>query len=86
MRTDPSIAELLHAIATILRERRETLQMSKKRLAELAGVSRTAIILTERGDRMPSLELSLRLAHSLDCSLADVIRDAQSRVKKRSKG
>ena len=55
--------------------------MSKKRLAELSGVTRTAILLMERHERSPSLELLLRLAHALGISLADIIREAEKKVK-----
>ena len=55
--------------------------MSKKRLAELSGVTRTAILLMERHERSPSLELLLRLAQAMDISLADVIREAEKTIK-----
>lgn len=80
MRPDPAIALQLEAVVDILRHERESIGMSKKRLADLAGVTRTAILLVERHERLPSLELALRLARGLNLSLVDVLNAAEKKI------
>lgn len=61
-------------------ERRTAADISKKRLAEAAGITRTAIILMENGQRLPSLELALRISAGLGISLGEVIQEAELRL------
>ena len=81
MNSDPNITRLIGAIIDIIHERRVALAVSKKRLAALSGVTRTAIILMERHDRSPSLELLLRLARALDIPFSEVVREAELRTR-----
>lgn len=72
--------ELVAHVVEVLREQRESLGVSKKQLAALAGVSRTAIILMEAGKRLPSLELVIKLAVGLGVSFSTIVRNAEKRV------
>ncbi|MBL9179511.1 MAG: helix-turn-helix transcriptional regulator [Verrucomicrobiaceae bacterium] len=74
--------ELVAHVVEILREQRESLGVSKKLLAARAGVSRTAIILMEAGKRLPSLELVVKLAVSLDVSFSTIVRNAEKRINR----
>ncbi len=78
-------ARMIAAIVDCLRERREALGMSKKKLAELGGMTRTAIILMERHERRPSLELLLGIAHGLNIPLSRIIGEAEQRVGKQNR-
>ncbi len=82
MNPDPKINRVIGSVIDLLHEKRESLGVSKKRLAELSGVTRTAILLMERHDRSPSLELLLRIARALEVSMADIIREAEKRSNK----
>jgi DNA-binding XRE family transcriptional regulator len=75
------ISHLIPAIVDLLKESREAKGLSKKRLAEVASISRTAIILMEKHQRQPSLELVLRIADGLGLSLATIITHAEERVR-----
>lgn len=55
-----------------IRRRRDRLGLSQQALAESAGVSRQAIIAVERGRRVPSTSLALRLARALRCGVDDL--------------
>ena len=67
----------------LLRENREGLGVSKKKLASEAGVSRTSIILMESSKRLPSLELVIKLAMGLGLSLPSILREAEERMGKK---
>jgi transcriptional regulator with XRE-family HTH domain len=82
LNSDPDITHLISLIIDIIHERRTALAVSKKRLAEMSGVTRTAILLMERHDRSPSLELLLRLARALEIPFSEVVREAELRSKR----
>jgi len=74
-------SKLIVSIVDVLRARREAKGISKKKLAALAGVSRTAIILLERHDRLPSIDLLLKLAAGMDIALSGVLLEAEAMVE-----
>jgi DNA-binding XRE family transcriptional regulator len=77
---------LVALIVEVLRDKREGLGISKKKLASDAGVSRTAIILMESNRRLPSLELTIKLAMGLGIPFSSVVTEAeQLMVKKLSR-
>lgn len=73
-------AELINVIVDILHENRIALDLSKKKLAAEAGVSRTAIILMEAHKRAPSLGLVIRLSMSMGVPLSRIITKAEKRL------
>jgi DNA-binding XRE family transcriptional regulator len=85
LQPDPHIDRLVCATIDILREKRESLGVSKKRLAEDSGVTRTAIILMERHERSPSLELLLRLSMALQIPFSEVIAEADKRCSRKKR-
>lgn len=78
-----SSQELVALAVAVLRERRESLNVSKKSLAAEAGVSRTAIILMESERRLPSLELVIKIAMGLGLSFSEVIAEAEKRMARK---
>lgn len=52
---------------------REEAGLSKNALSELAGLSQSYLVLLEKGDRNPTLETLVRLAHGLGISLLELL-------------
>lgn len=78
-------SDLVALVVEVLREERERLKLSKKKLAADAGVSRTAIILMESSRRLPSLELVIKLSRGLGLPFSTVVKKAERRqAEKRS--
>ncbi|MDB6005324.1 MAG: helix-turn-helix protein [Prosthecobacter sp.] len=75
--------KLVALVVEVLRDKREGLGISKKKLASDAGVSRTAIILMESNRRLPSLELTIKLAMGLGIPFSSVVTDAEQRMAKK---
>ena len=82
MQPDPPTSQIIALVIDTLRERRVSMGMSKKKLAGMTGVSRTAILLMERHERSPSFELVLRIAHCLELPLGDVVTEAERKTRK----
>lgn len=61
-----------------LREVREDRGLSQAALAELAGIKQGYVSDLERGRRMPSFEILIRLRDILDCSLDDLVASKKS--------
>ncbi|WP_241563196.1 helix-turn-helix domain-containing protein [Micromonospora costi] len=53
-----------------LRQQRESRELTQRELADLAGVSQTAVARIERGDRSPGVPLLERLLAAIDVQLA----------------
>jgi transcriptional regulator with XRE-family HTH domain len=85
LQPDPEIDRLIRATIDVLRERREATDMSKKRLSEESGVTRTAIILMERYERSPSAELLFRLCRAMGVTLSAVVAEAERRSDRRKR-
>lgn len=49
-----------------LRQRREELGLTQQELAEIAGLTSTAVAMIERGERSPNLDTAARLCWALD--------------------
>lgn len=48
---------------------RERRRISRRTLSELCGLSKNVVAMYERGERLPSLDVAVRLADLLDVSL-----------------
>ena len=57
------------AIADQVAERRQSLGLSQRELAELVGTTQSAIARLERGGRPPRIDTLLRIADALECDL-----------------
>lgn len=57
------------ALASTLRQLRESRGLSQHKLAKLSGVSQAQISLIERGKLFPSPTVAKGLVHALDCEI-----------------
>lgn len=76
MPSDPPPAWLLQQRVVIgrrIRLLRERAGLSQEMLAELAGLDRKTVYRTELGTHAASLDVLLRIAHSLDVPLAELV-------------
>jgi molybdate-binding protein/DNA-binding XRE family transcriptional regulator len=55
-----------------LRERRQSLGLSKKQLAEMTGITRQAVCAVEANQYSPATSVALRLAQALKCRVEDL--------------
>lgn len=62
-------------IARNIRSLRERRELSQKELSEKSGVSAGYICMCEKGDRIPSVKLCIKLAKALDCRLSDILEE-----------
>ncbi len=60
------------AVENRVREKRQLLGLSQKRLADLAGVARQSICAIEAGLYSPATSIALRLARALHCGVEDL--------------
>lgn len=67
---------ILVALGSEIRKRRMELHMSQERLAELAQLDRSYLGQVERGENSIALHPLVRIAHSLDVSVAQLFKDA----------
>jgi transcriptional regulator with XRE-family HTH domain len=58
-----------------LRQLRLAREWTQEQLAEAAGITSTYISDLERGEKVPSLSILLRLARGLDIPLAELLQD-----------
>ena len=66
--------QLNDAIANVLRERRETLGLSKRKLAEMAWLERVYIIQLEKGAKQPTLNALFYLSEALGLQPSELVR------------
>jgi transcriptional regulator with XRE-family HTH domain len=58
--------------------RRKELNLTQAQLAEKAGVTQGAISMIERGERVPSLDVLVKIADALGCKIDELIRKEES--------
>ena len=71
---------LREAIANILRIRRESLGLSKRKLAELAWMERVYIIHLEQGAKQPTLNALFYLSEALGLRPSDFVRLVEEEI------
>jgi transcriptional regulator with XRE-family HTH domain len=69
-------------VARLLRQERESQNISMTRLAEMAGLSQGMISLIEHEHRNPSLDVLLRICNALKIELSSVLLRAERAAKK----
>ena len=67
---------LKESFATGLRKRREELGIAQRELAEIAGLTVTAVAMIERGERAPNLDTAARLCWALDTVAGTTLQEA----------
>lgn len=63
-----------HTVVNSVREKRTFLKLTQDELADKVQATRQTIIAIEKGNYVPSVLLSLRLASILNCSVEDVFQ------------
>ena len=58
-----------------LKKIRKLRGLKQKELAEMVGVTESAISQYESGNKVPSFEVALKLAEALDCESADLVSE-----------
>lgn len=61
-----------------VRARRKAAEMSQEKLALEAGLERVFVSWLETGNRQPTFQTMLKLAHALHCSAADLVAEAEA--------
>jgi len=56
-------------------EKRIKANLSRKQMAELVGISTTMYFRIEKGERTPSLDVAMRIAKQLNCSVEELFSD-----------
>ncbi len=64
-----------------LKERRKELGLSRRKLAEMVGITPTALVKYERGERTPRPAVAVRIAQNLDVSAAIIFPDLVRRYE-----
>ncbi|MGK5742797.1 helix-turn-helix domain-containing protein [Micromonospora sp. URMC 103] len=64
------MSRLVRILGHTVRQQRESRELTQRQLADLAGVSQTAVARIERGERAPGLPLLERLLAAMDVQLA----------------
>ena len=73
----PPRRQALAALGLAVRELREARGVSQERLASLAGLERTALVLIERGEHDPSFDELRSLARALDLPVSALVAAAE---------
>jgi transcriptional regulator with XRE-family HTH domain len=69
------------AVVSAIQTARKSQGLSQQRLAEMAGISRSAVTMIESGARNPTLFVCHALAESLDLDLSELIREAHQSLQ-----
>lgn len=73
------------AVANVLRQRREALQLSKRKLAELAQIERVYIISLEKGTKQPTLNALFYLSEALNLRPTEFVDLVETEVARLSR-
>ena len=60
-----------------LRTRRIAAGLTQQQLSEHIGVKQSVISLYEKGSNMPSLDVLIRIADTLNCTIDDLVRNGK---------
>jgi transcriptional regulator with XRE-family HTH domain len=67
-------------LGKVFADERVSKGLSQNRLSEMAGVARTGIILFERGERVPSIQICKHLADALAVPLSTLVDRAEKKA------
>ncbi|MCL1915465.1 MAG: helix-turn-helix domain-containing protein [Desulfovibrionaceae bacterium] len=76
---------LKEAIANVLRERRESLGLSKRKLAGLAWLEHPYIIQLEQGTKQPTLNALFYISEALGLQPSELVRFFEDEIAKLAK-
>ena len=72
---------IIASFGRIVRNRRDALGISQEELAVLAGIHRTYVSSLELGKVRLGLEVAMKVAKGLGCSLSELIAEAERGTK-----
>lgn len=72
--------QLIAEVIEVLKQERTQRKLSHEKLAEMAGIHRTAISHFENGIRKPSLYVFIKLAKALGLAPSEVLKQAEQRL------
>jgi transcriptional regulator with XRE-family HTH domain len=72
--------EILNALINVLSQERKRRGLTFEDLSSISGLHRTTLGLYERGERGPTVEAALNLAHALDIPLSELLRKAENQA------
>lgn len=75
-------AELLEATSIILRRLREEIGLSQEELAANSGITRSMIDKVERRERLPSLDILIKISPALSKSASEIVSLIEEQLKK----
>ena len=75
-------AELLQVTGAVLRKLRQDAGLSQEELAARAELSRSTIDKCERRERLPSLEILIKLANGLNTKASEIVLIIEEELKK----
>lgn len=58
-----------------MRELRKAMGLTQKELAEKVGMTLAAVNRYENGVRVPSVNIAVRIAHALGCTVEELVED-----------
>ncbi len=74
-------AVLLEATSIVLRRLREEVGLSQEDLAATSGITRSMIDKVERRERLPSLDILIKIAPSLKKSASEIVSLIEGQLK-----
>lgn len=78
MLSDNECEKLCKAVSRVLKEERERQGLSKNALSEASGISRSALLKIEEGERSPTLDTLFRLSSALKIQPNKLLERAES--------
>ena len=81
MNLDKKASALTKALANVLRQHRENLDLSKTRLAQKAGLAFQTVAFIENAERRPTIETLARLALVMETTPSALIKEAEKACK-----
>ncbi len=74
-------AELLQVAGAVLRKLRQDADLSQEELAARAELSRSTIDKCERRERLPSLEILIKLATGLNTKASEIVQKIEKELQ-----
>ena len=66
-------------LGKVFADERIAQSLSQNRLSEMAGVARTGVIMFERGDRVPTIQICKNMADALSVPMSVLIERAEAK-------
>ena len=67
-------------VGKVIKEFRQSKNMSQEVISGLAGIGRTHLSAIERGERKPTLETLYRISCALEIKMSDIVKEIEKRL------